>query len=121
MFEGDGYERGALRDAATGEVLVGQLVIARSRSARKKGLLGLEGLGSDTGLLLPDPLVHMVGMKFALDLVFISRSSEVVKVCADVTPGVKAKGTLRAKWCLELAAGQAAAAGLRPGLKLAFP
>jgi uncharacterized membrane protein (UPF0127 family) len=121
MLQGAGYKRGELRDAASGQVLLHELIIARSRKSRKKGLLALDGLPDGTGLLIGEPLVHMVGMRFALDLVFISRSRRVIKVCENVRPGWKIRGSLRAGFCLELANGQAQAAGLRPGVTVAFP
>lgn len=47
--------------------------VARSHWARIKGLLGRGGLAKDSGLLITDSQsIHMLGMRFAIDAVFIS-------------------------------------------------
>lgn len=93
--------------------------MAKTGRARREGLAKARSLPPKRGLLLPGaPIVHMVGMGFPLDLVFINRRREVVKVIDGVRPGFRLKGSLRAWYCLELACGQARAFGIEPGVKL---
>jgi uncharacterized protein len=59
-----------------------------SRSAdRRKGLLGRDGLAPGEGLWLkPCEAVHTIGMRFAIDLVYIGRDLQVKKVKSAVPP-----------------------------------
>jgi uncharacterized protein len=58
-----------------GEVLA-SLEVARSRSARRKGLLGRDGI--DGALLLaPARSVHTLGMRFDIDVAFLDRDGVV--------------------------------------------
>jgi uncharacterized membrane protein (UPF0127 family) len=52
-----------------GEVLA-SVEVARSRSARRKGLLGREGIEGAL-LLAPARSVHTLGMKFDIDVAFL--------------------------------------------------
>ena len=50
-----------------------------------KGLLGKRSLAAGDGLLIkPAPSVHTFFMRFPIDVVFLSRKGEVMKVSADV-------------------------------------
>src|SRR5207237_4495557 len=62
-----------------GEVLAA-LEIADSRKARRKGLVGREGI--DGALLLPSARlgVHSIGMRFPLDVAFCDRDMVVRRV-----------------------------------------
>lgn len=52
--------------------------VADARSARRKGLLGRDGL--DGALVLrPCRWVHTIGMRFPVDVAFVSDDGEVVK------------------------------------------
>ncbi len=56
--------------------------------ARMRGLLGRASLGRGAALLIERcGSVHTVGMRFALDLVFLDRDWRVVRVVRDVRPG----------------------------------
>ena len=79
--------------------------VARERSARRRGLLGRDGL--DGALALPGVRsVHTFGMRFAIDAVFYDRDGRVTKVARRVKPWVGlAFGGRGAKGVLELPAG----------------
>ncbi|MGI9188091.1 MAG: DUF192 domain-containing protein [Gaiellales bacterium] len=109
-----------LVDRSTGAVAVPRVSVAPAFSARgARGLLGRDGIEADAGLLLSDPIgcIHTVGMRFAIDIVFLDRDLCVVGVARDVPPW-------RLRWCprgrhqLELAAGSAAQRGLDCGRRL---
>ena len=80
-----------------------------------KGLLGKRSLAAGDGLLIkPAPSVHTFFMRFPIDVVFLSRKGEVMKVSADVGPwGVRS--CRRAYAVLELPAGEAKKRGLAVG------
>jgi len=91
---------------------------ARSPWERMRGLLGRAPLAPDEALLLePCASVHTFGMRYPIDLAFLDRSGHVLRIIAAVKPR---RVALRpgARATLEMAAGAAAALGLRPGDRL---
>lgn len=71
-----------------------------------------------SGLWLePCRAVHTFGVRGPLDLVFVSGTGVVLRVCDDVPPG-SMRGVLRARAVLELRGGEAHRLGLRPGMRL---
>jgi uncharacterized protein len=83
-----------------------------------RGLLGRRGLESGEGLLLrPSGSVHTFFMRFPIDVVFLSRDGEVLKIARGLSPW-RAAGARRAKAVLELAAEEAERRGIRIGSRL---
>jgi len=55
---------------------------------RMRGLLGRTALGDDAALVIKRcGSVHTLGMKFAIDLVFVDKANRIVKIKGDVRPG----------------------------------
>ena len=80
-----------------------------------RGLLGRRGLESGEGLLLrPAASVHTFFMRFAIDVVFLSRDGEVLKV-ADRVPPWRTAAAKGARAVVELPAGEAGRRGIRVG------
>ena len=81
--------------------------------AKGWGVLGRQSLPAGEGLWLPGVAsVHTVGVRFALDLLFLDAEMRTVHVVPHVPPGrwlVRASG---AAHTLELGAGTLAAAGI---------
>lgn len=101
------------------EFAVERLEVAASPLRRLRGLLGRSGLDRGEGLLLrPTGSVHTAFMRFPIDVVFLDRDLEVLKV-VEALPAWRAAGCRGAKATLELAAGEAARAGIEPGMRLA--
>lgn len=72
--------------------------------ARLLGLAGLRSLPPGIGLLLPRTRsVHTVGMRFALDLVWLDRHGRVVRVDRAVAP-LRVRCCREARAVIELAA-----------------
>jgi uncharacterized membrane protein (UPF0127 family) len=103
--------------------------VAEGRALRLAGLAGLGNLPPARGLLLPRcRAVHTVGMRFALDLVFISwpperGASTVLATTAAVPPFRMVTGPRRPRAriaVLEARAGTLARAGLRAGARVAL-
>ena len=90
-------------------------VVSRAESwlAKGWGLLGRRSLPPGEGLWLPGVAsVHTVGVRFALDLLFLSADMDTVRAVPRVPPGrwlVRASG---AAHTLELGAGTLAALGI---------
>ena len=83
-----------------------------------RGLLGRKELPDGEGILLrPAGSVHTFFMRFSIDVVFLSREGEVLKV-ARALPPWRTAAARRAKAVLELAADEADRRGIRVGSRL---
>ena len=96
-------------------VLCERCLVARSLLARMRGLLGRRGLESGEGLLLrPAGSVHTFFMRFPIDVIFLTRDGEVVKV-VEKLPAWRTAAARGAKAVVELASGEAERRGIRVG------
>ena len=93
------------------------LIEAKGLLGNLQGLLGQSGLPPGTGLLLRTSMVHTIGMRFAIDTVYLSSKGSVIRV-ATMPPGRLGPVVLRARYILELQAGEASRLGLAPGTTL---
>jgi hypothetical protein len=83
--------------------------IADTSAKRRRGLLKHTGLGPGDGLwIVPCEAVHTFGMKFAIDLVFLSKRRKVRKI-RHAVPRRRIAVDLLAHSVLELPAGTIAA------------
>lgn len=79
--------------------------VADGPLSRLRGLARLDELPGDRGLLLTrTKSVHTLGMRFALDLVWLGRRGDVVRVDHDVAPR-KHRACREARSVVEVAAG----------------
>jgi uncharacterized membrane protein (UPF0127 family) len=109
------------RDKEAHHALTHSLHILEARTPwqRLVGLLGRPPLPAATALRLsPCRAVHSVGMRHAIDVVFVDRRDIVCAIRAPLRPW-RAAWCLRAHAVLELRAGEVAALGIEPGTKLA--
>jgi uncharacterized protein len=103
----------------SGRVAVPELEVAVESAARKKGLLGRDGLADGHGLVIaPTNAVHTFFMRFPIDIVFVTRTGQIVKV-RQAVGAWRLAAALRAFAVIELAAGGAARAGLGVGDRVA--
>jgi uncharacterized protein len=89
------------------EPLDGGLVlhVARAFGERRRGLARMEPMPEDRALrILKCNSVHTVGMRFALDLVWLARDGRVLRVDRDVAPR-RVRTCLRAGSVVEARAG----------------
>ena len=99
-------------------VVCERCLVADSPWPRMRGLLGRKRLESGEGLLLrPTGSVHTFFMRFPIDVVFLSRDGEVLKV-ARALPPWRTAAARRAKAVLELAADEAERREIRVGSRL---
>jgi len=87
-------------------------------ATRNRGLLGRDALAPDVAFVIaPTSAVHTFGMRFPIDLVFAARDGRVMKIRAAV-PARRIAVALGAFAVIEMAAGAADRAALRPGDRL---
>jgi uncharacterized membrane protein (UPF0127 family) len=107
--------RFGLRVQGTGELLATRLESAFHSGARRRGLLGKQGLEPGEALVLaPCGAIHTAFMRFAIDVVFLARDGRVIKIAAGVAPW-RVRAALRAFAVVEMAAGSALGRAVRPG------
>ncbi len=91
--------------------------VADSAWSRLVGLLGCAGLPAGQGILIrPCSSVHTFGMRFPIDVVYLAADGLVVKVVHGLRPWRFSMGGRRARTVVELARGEAARAGIEPGV-----
>ena len=101
-------------------VLAERADIADTSAKRRTGLLKHPGLGRGEGLwIAPCEGVHTFGMKFPIDVVFLTRKKKVVKVRANMVRG-RIAFNLRAHSVLELPVGVIEDTGTVAGDELEF-
>jgi hypothetical protein len=77
----------ALRNSRSGECLADTVEPAFDSATRNRGLLGRDSLPQGSALILaPCTSVHTWFMRFPIDVVFVTRSGEITKVCPAVGP-----------------------------------
>lgn len=93
--------------------------IAATFNARRMGLLNRHILDDDEGLLLrPGGSIHTVGMRFAIDVVFLDRRLRILKIAPYLQPYRLALAPRGTQSVLEIRAGRAGSCGLIPGMRL---
>lgn len=90
--------------------------VANDVWSRFIGLLGRKGLEPGEGLvIIPCNSVHMVGMRFALDIVHLDKEGKVLRVLPNLKPNRVGPLVWRSHVTLELPVGTIAASGTVPG------
>jgi uncharacterized membrane protein (UPF0127 family) len=94
----------------SGRVIANDLRTAFDSASRREGLLKQSAWPAGAALIIaPCQAVHTVGMRFAIDVVFVDRGGRVLKVRERMTAWRMA-GSLRAFATIELPAGTLAGA-----------
>ncbi|MFD8974272.1 MULTISPECIES: DUF192 domain-containing protein [Streptomyces] len=93
------------------------LEVAASYRARRRGLLGRDGIAGAM-LITPTNSVHTFGMRFAIDVAYLDRSLRVLSVVT-MRPGRLGMVRPRGRHVLEAEAGAMEEWGLRPGVAVA--
>ena len=101
-----------VRNVSQGTVVADRAIIADTSEKRRTGLLKHSGLEEGEGLwIVPCEGVHMFGKKFPIDVLFLSKKRQVLKVSAHMAAsGIRRRMalSLMAHSVLELPAGTAA-------------
>jgi uncharacterized protein len=95
-----------------GIILCERLEVPVGLAGQSRGLLGRDGLAAGSGMLfrsaLPIMWMHMMFMRFPIDIVFLNWENKVIRICHDLQPWRFSPIVLGARIALELAAGAAA-------------
>lgn len=90
----------------SGQCLAGRSLIAHSYFDRLKGLLGRKCLEKGEGLVLdPCSSVHCIGMKFTIDVIFVSKEGTVVGTFPGMKPFHISPVIFGARYAVELPEG----------------
>ena len=105
-----------IANPASGAELGQRVGVAEWWWQRLRGLLGRPRLQPGEGLLLtPCRAIHMAGMKYPLDVIFLDRQGTVVAVYPSIAPGKRTGWHASARSALELPAGTLDATGTQVG------
>src|SRR2546423_5736727 len=89
---------------------------AESFWSRFRGLLGRTGLEPGEGMVFePCNSVHMIGMRFAIDVIHLDRSGQVVRIVPSLRPNRLGPLVWRSHVVVELPAGTAHATDTHEG------
>ena len=118
--EGAAAEMRYARALLDGRELPLEAMVCESFLERARGLLLRPPLTRDQAMLIePCSAVHMLGMRYPIDVVFVDRGSRVLRVLEALPPwGYAAARHAHAAW--ELTAGAATELGIEPGMTLRF-
>ncbi len=104
----------------TGLILAREALLADTFGRRLRGLLGIRSLehGRDGLVLSPCSAVHLFGMLFPLDLLFVSKTGEVLRALSSFRPWRFSPSVPGAQFVVELPAGMIAATRTKQGHRL---
>ncbi|SDF01842.1 DUF192 domain-containing protein [Sporolituus thermophilus] len=97
-----------LKNVTRGTVVATRVRVADTFWRRLKGLLGTTALPIDAALILrPCNSVHTIGMRYAIDVLFLDKTYRVVKIVGRLGPN-RLAAAAGAVMAVELPAGTAA-------------
>jgi len=98
-----------------GKMVWKSALLAQYPWERMKGLLGKASISRDELLILPKTnSIHMFFMRFPIDVVYLNRCKQVLKVVHQLQPG-QLSACLRAYYALEMKADSAQGYDINPG------
>lgn len=104
-----------------GKMLADQIKQADNFFTRLKGLLGVKKLNPGQGIIIvPCNMVHTLGMKISIDVLFVDRTGEIIHIIEAMPPNRFSPHVKKARYVVELSAGQAKKAGLVNGDKISI-
>jgi hypothetical protein len=94
--------------------------IANNYFQRLKGLMFIRGMrGFDSLIFFNAPAIHTCFMRFAIDVVFLNKDNQIIKLVENMSPG-KAVNCFQAKTTLELNTGVIDAMNMKINDKLSI-
>ena len=107
-----------IRNVTRGTILAARASVAGSSAERRTGLLKhTEFLPGDGLWIVPCECIHTFGMKFAIDVVFLTKKKKVLRVSPEM-PKRRIALAIRAYSVVELPAGTLAQTGTLHGDQL---
>jgi uncharacterized membrane protein (UPF0127 family) len=99
--------------------IVDELEIAADARSRARGLIGHPALTPGQGMLIrPCRWIHMFGMTFPIDVLYVDKHWDVVAVTESLGINRIDRPVLRAQFVVELGAGDIRRTGVRVGDRL---
>ena len=99
-------KRVIVSNTTKGTTLASSAELAMTYSQRRQGLLGRSSLEEGEGLIIsPCKGVHSFGMKFPIDVVYVSKEGKAIHTISPLSPNRLGSLMLRAAWVLELPQG----------------
>lgn len=93
-------------NTSKGTTLASSAELAATYDERRRGLLRRSSLTEGEGLIIcPCKGVHSFGMKFPIDVAYVSRDGKVIHIISPLFPNRLGPLMLRAAWVLELPQG----------------
>jgi uncharacterized membrane protein (UPF0127 family) len=70
------------------QIYARHVILATTLFTRMRGLLGRKSLGPETAMVIdPCSSIHTLGMKFAIDVVFLDSKNKITAIARAVKPG----------------------------------
>ncbi len=108
-----------LKNITKNNIVASKIIIADKFLTRMRGLMGRRELEENEGLLLaPCNAVHMMFMRFPIDVIFLDKDFVVVKIMDKLKPWRVSPVVRDAYQVIELKAGNAIEKGINIGDKL---
>jgi len=108
-----------IENSSTGSILANEGGLADNYLSRLKGLIGKKDMAEGEGLIInPCMMVHSIGMKINIDVLFISKNNEIVHIVENMTPNRISPYIKAAQYVIELPAGQVLRTGTTVGDKI---
>jgi uncharacterized protein len=107
-----------LTNTRNNRIVAQTILTAFDSESRRKGLLGRDSLPEGSALIIaPCQAIHTFSMRFAIDVLFVSKDGRVVRVRTNVRPG-RIAAAFRAFAVVELPVGAVERSGTRKGDQL---
>ena len=104
-----------------GATIAAQAEVANSFWSRGKGLIGRRSLPAGYGLVIrPCSSIHMFFMSIPLDVLYVDKRGQVVRVLSGIKPWRVGPIVPRSAWVVELPAGTAARTATATGDTIAL-
>jgi hypothetical protein len=102
-------------------VITQQARFATSLGQRMKGLLGQDSLAANEALILkPCSSIHTFFMRFAIDVLFLDKNMQIVRLVQDMPPNRLSPIVWASKMAIELPAGKISQTNTQVGDKVVF-
>lgn len=95
-----------IKNKETKEIIANKIGLANTMFSRFIGLISKKSIDENEGILLtPCNSIHMMFMKFPIDVVFLDKRNKVIKIIENIQPWKISPIVFKAQSVLELSSG----------------